>query len=214
VHADDALTRCHVRLQGRSGASFKAPRPFGVGLPPDGVRSAPIEDAVIERPTRTDRMTGRRLGRQEAQMTGTTRTIQQPANTGSILAVLGMTVVIAGAAVAIALASASAGKSTQPVAAPAPLYAPTVRDLGIRDQGNSSVTGPAAGTFADHGWSETGSAGFGPKGDQLKDDLAVGSNQGANGYHGFGNPADRASTNANGSNGDASAGRNLALRAQ
>jgi hypothetical protein len=212
VRAADAITGSHVRLQGRSGASFKAPRPSGVGLPPDGVRSAPIEDAVIERPTRTDRMTGRRLGRQEAQMTGTTRTIQQPANTGSILAVLGMTVVIAGAAVAMALASTSAAKSTQPVAAPAPLYAPAVRDLGIRD--NTSVTVPAAGTFADHGWSETGSAGFGPKGDQLKDDLAVGSNQGASGYHGFGNPADRASTSANGSNGDAPAGRNLALRAQ
>ena len=147
-------------------------------------------------------------------MTGTTRTIQQPASTGSILAVLGMTVVIAGAAVAIALASTSAAKSTQPVAAPAPLYAPAVRDLGIRDQGNASISGPAAGTFADHGWSETGTAGFGPKGDQLKDDLAVGSSQGATGYHGFGNPADRPSISTSGSNGDAPAGRNLALRAQ
>jgi hypothetical protein len=170
-------------------------------------------------------------------MTGTTRTIQQPASTGSILAVLGVTVAIVGAAVAIALGSANAGKSTQPVAAPAPLYAPTVRDLGIRDEG-TTVTGAAAGTFADHGWSETGTAGFGPKGDQLKDDLAVGSNlgasgyhgfgnpadrpststtgssQGASGYHGFGNPADRPSTSTSGSNGDAPAGRNLALRAQ
>jgi hypothetical protein len=159
-------------------------------------------------------MTGRRLGRQEAQMTGTTRTIQQPASTGSILAVLGVTVAIVGAAVAIALGSANAGKSTQPVAAPAPLYAPTVRDLGSRDQGNTTATGAAAGTFADHGWSETGTAGFGPKGDQLKDDLAVGSNQGATGYHGFGNPADRPSISTSGSNGDAPAGRNLALRAQ
>jgi hypothetical protein len=158
-------------------------------------------------------MTGRRLGRQEAQMTGTTRTIQQPASTGSILAVLGMAVAIVGAAVAIALSSANAGKSTQPVAAPAPLYAPTVRDLGIRDQGNATVNGLAPTTFADHGWSETGTAGFGPKGDQLKDDLAVGSNQGTSGYHGFGNPADRPS-NSTGSNGDAPAGRNLALRAQ
>ena len=144
-------------------------------------------------------------------MTGTTRTIQQPASTGSILAVLGMTVVIAGAAVAIALGSANAGKSTQPVAAPAPLYAPTVRDLGIRDQG--TISGAAAGTFADHGWSETGTTGFGPKGNQLKDDVVV-SNQGATGYHGFGNPADRPSTSTTGSNGDAPAGRNLALRAQ
>lgn len=145
-------------------------------------------------------------------MTGTTRTIQQPASTGSTLAVLGMTVAIVGAAVAIALGSANAGKSTQPVAAPAPLYAPTVRDLGIRDQG--TVNGAAAGTFADHGWSETGTAGFGPKGDQLKDDVAVGSSQGVTGYHGFGNPADRPSLSTTGSNGDAPAGRNLALRAQ
>ena len=150
-------------------------------------------------------------------MTGTTRTIQQPASTGSILAVLGMTVAIVGAAVAIALGSGNAGKSTQPVAAPAPLYAPTVRDLGIRDQGNATANGLASGTFADHGWSEGSSLnprGFGPKGDQLKDDLAVGSNQGASGYHGFGNPADRPSISTNGSNGDAPAGRNLALRAQ
>ncbi len=113
-------------------------------------------------------------------MTGTTRTIQQPASTGSILAVLGMAVAIVGAAVAIALGSANAGKATQPVAAPAPLYAPTVRDLGTRDQGSATVNSVAP--FADHGWSETGTAGFGPKGDQLKDDLAVGSNQAATGY--------------------------------
>ena len=143
-------------------------------------------------------------------MTGTTRTIQQPVSTGSILAVLGMAVAIVGAAVAIALSSANAGKSTQPVAAPAPLYAPTVRDLGIRDQGTIKAVAP----FADHGWSETGSAGFGPKGDQLKDDLAVGSNLGATGYHGFGNPADRPSLSTTGSTGVAPAGRNLALRAQ
>lgn len=129
-------------------------------------------------------------------MTGTTRTIQQPASTGSILAALGMAAVILAAAVGFAWGAANLGKANQaPAAAPAALYAPAVRDLGIRDQGSSALLGLAPGPVVDHGSSE----GFGATG--------------ATGYHGFGNQADRPNSTS-GSNGDAPAGRNLALRAQ
>ncbi|MBA2381130.1 MAG: hypothetical protein H0V73_03380 [Chloroflexi bacterium] len=69
-------------------------------------------------------------------MTGQTRTIQQPATTGPILAALGLAVAILVAAIAVAWGSANLGRTTQAAAAaPAAIYAPAVRDLGTRDQG-------------------------------------------------------------------------------
>lgn len=128
-------------------------------------------------------------------MTGTTRTIQQPASTGSILAALAMATAVISAAAAFAWGAANLGKATQAPSAPAALYAPAVRDLGIRDQGNAIVYGLAIDKVHDHGSSE-------------------GSGLTGVGYHGFGNPADRPTISTNGSNGDAPAGRNRALRAQ
>jgi hypothetical protein len=109
-----------------------------VRRPPDGGEPRQIEDAVIEGPTRIDRMTDRRGGPQEGQMTGSTRTIQQPAKLGSILAAVGMAAAVLSAAAAFAWGSANLGKATQPVAAPAPIYAPAVRDHGARDDGSNA----------------------------------------------------------------------------
>ncbi len=119
-------------------------------------------------------------------MTGTTRTIQQPASTGSILAALGMAAVILAAAVAFAWGAANLGKANHaPAAAPAALYAPAVRDLGIRDQSTAIVNGLAVDKAHDHGSSE-----------------------------GSGLTGGKASTFTPGSIGDAPAGGNPALRAQ
>ena len=71
-------------------------------------------------------------------MTGSTRTIQQPAGTGVTLAALGMTAVFLIAALAIVWGSANLGRTTQAAAAPAAIYAPAVRDLGTRDQGSAA----------------------------------------------------------------------------
>jgi hypothetical protein len=104
-------------------------------------------------------------------MTGSTRTIQQPASAGSILAALGMAAAVLGAAAAIAWGSANLGKTTQTVAAPAPVYAPAIRDLGARDQG-SAAKGLAPNAVNDHGLSE-GSSRTRVLGNQLKDDAFV-----------------------------------------
>lgn len=146
-------------------------------------------------------------------MSGATRTIQQPASAGSLFAALAVSAAIVTAALAISLGSANLGKAN-PVAAPAPaIYAPAVRDLGSRDlstlpavdtsapivgprgpigyHGSDSTTGTTSQPLGYHGFGPSAHAGFGPTGNQLKDDLNHGSNSGASG-----------------------AGRNLAPRAQ
>lgn len=135
-------------------------------------------------------------------MSGATRTIHQPATAGSLFAALAVSAAVVTAAVAISWGSANLGKAN-PVAAPAPaIYAPAVRDLGSRDQSalaadtSGPVVGPrgpigyhasdsTSGTTSQplgyHGFGPRGHAGFGPTGNQLKDDLGHGSNQGASG---------------------------------
>ena len=107
-------------------------------------------------------------------MSGATRTIQ-PARSGSVNAAIGLTALVAATAVAFAVAVGSAGRATQ-VSAPAPLYAPAVRDLGARDLGtiNAGEVMPKAGDAA------------APAADQPL------------GYHGFGGPAPK--LDSNGSN--------------
>jgi hypothetical protein len=133
-------------------------------------------------------------------MTGSTRTIQQPAKFGSILAAVGMAAAVLGAAAAFAWGSANLGKATQPAAAPAPIYAPAVRDLGSRDEG-SAAKGLAPNAVNDHGSSDV------PRTRVLGNGLQE--TTPALGYHGFG-----ARPNSTGSNEGASAGRSLAPRAQ
>ncbi len=67
-------------------------------------------------------------------MSGTTRSIQQPAATGSILAAVAMAATVVAAAAAIAWGAANLGQA-KPNAGVAPVgvYAPAVRDLGSRD---------------------------------------------------------------------------------
>jgi hypothetical protein len=65
-------------------------------------------------------------------MIGTTRTTQQPATTGAILAALGMAAVILTAAIAIAWGSANLGNPSAPAAAPAVVRGPI--DHGSRDE--------------------------------------------------------------------------------
>jgi hypothetical protein len=175
-----------------------------VRRPPDGAPAGRSEDADIERPDRhgPDQPAGG--GAKEDQMSGTTRTIQQPVAAGFLPAV-GMAAAVLAAAVAIAWGSANLGKATT-VAQPAPaLYAPIVRDLGTRDAG-SAANGLAPNAVNDHGSSDAGVR-TRVLGNQLKDDAYVAPGLG---YHGFG-PAAPTST---GSNEGASAGRSLAPRAQ
>ena len=98
-------------------------------------------------------------------MSGATRTIQQPARSGSISATIGLAALVVATAAAFAVGVATAGRGTTQVAAPAPLYAPAVRDLGARDLGTigAGEVMPKAG-----------------------DAPVV---QAPTGYHGFGNPA-------------------------
>ena len=147
-------------------------------------------------------------------MSGATRTIQQPIGTGSILAAVGTAAIVVAAAAAIIWASANAGQASKAVPAPAPIYAPSSRDLGARDvstalQGvvlSPPVVGPRGPLGSD-------AAGFGTVGNQLKDDTAAGLSKSVLGYHGFGNGAAQSTPTTNGSNQGAPAARHAGLRA-
>jgi hypothetical protein len=78
-------------------------------------------------------------------MSGTTRKIQQPASTGSLLVAIGLATAVVAAVVAISWSSASLGKATQAAPAPAPLTAPAARDLGSRDEGAAAVVAAGNG---------------------------------------------------------------------
>jgi hypothetical protein len=127
-------------------------------------------------------------------MSGTTRKIQQPARTGSLLVAIGMATVVVTAVVAISWGSANLGKATQAGPAPAPLTAPAARDLGSRDEGAAAISAGAADMIHDRGSSEAAAV------------IA-----GSTGYHGFGNRADRPTTSTNGSNGVVPGRRNPAF---
>ena len=108
-------------------------------------------------------------------MSGTTRTIQQPAGTGSILAVIVTATVVLAAAAAIAWGSTNLDRTTGVVPDAAPIVAPAIRDLGARDVGTNSGNGLAVDTVHDRGWSRAAAIrGFGPAGNQLKDDGSAG----------------------------------------
>lgn len=121
-------------------------------------------------------------------MSGATRTIQQPARSGSLNIAIGLTALVAATAVAFAVAVGTAGRATQ-ISAPAPLYAPVVRDLGARDLGtvNAGEVMPKAGdapTIAAPAADEpTGYHGFGGPAPKLDSN---GSNQAAPGFHHLG----------------------------
>ena len=165
-------------------------------------------------------------------MSGTTRTIQQPVATGSVLSALGMAAAVLAAAVAISWGAANLGAATT-VAKPASgLFAPIVRDLGARDPAGAA-NGLAPNIVNDHG-SSGASIRTRVLGNQLKDDAYVAPADTSTpvvgprgpigyhgsdavspattqplGYHGFGNGAPTTS----GSN-DGASGRSLAPRAQ
>lgn len=101
-------------------------------------------------------------------MSGATRTVQQPAASGSLYTAVGLIALIA--AVAFAVAVSAAGRTTTQVSAPAPIYAPAVRDLGARDLGTVNAF---QGKQTD---------------DIVRSNGATGLPQ-TNGYHGFGGPA-------------------------
>ena len=104
-------------------------------------------------------------------MSGTTRTIQQPAGTGPILAVIVTATVVLAAAVAIAWGSMNLDRAAGIVTGSAPILAPAIRDLGARDVGTNSSNGLAVDKVHDRGWSQAAAVrGFGPAGNQLKDD--------------------------------------------
>lgn len=128
-------------------------------------------------------------------MSGTTRKIQQPTSSGSVLVAIGMATAVVAAVVAISWSSANLGKATQAAPAPAPLTAPAARDLGSRDEGTAAAR--AADMIHDRGSSE-----------------AAAVVAGSNGYNGFGNRADRPTTSTNVSKGTAPAGRNPYARAR
>jgi len=94
-------------------------------------------------------------------MIGTTSTVQQPVRAGAVVAALASAVAIVAAATAIAWGSANVGRATQPVAAPAAIYAPAARDLGARDQ-STVVKGLSLGPAVDHGSSAQSSTGSAP----------------------------------------------------
>ncbi|HYX12571.1 MAG TPA: hypothetical protein VE817_11320 [Candidatus Acidoferrum sp.] len=123
-------------------------------------------------------------------MSGTTRKIQQPASTGSLLAAIGMATAVVAAVVAISWGSANIGKATQ--AAPAPFTAPAAHDLGSRDEGAAALG--SANMIHDRGSSEAATV------------IA-----GSNGYNGFGNRAHRPTTSTTGSTGVVPARRNPAF---
>jgi len=133
-------------------------------------RPGPIEQRSAERT------------KEEPTMSGTTRTIQQPAGTGSILAVIVSATVVLAAAVAIAWGSTNLDRATVVVPRSAPIFAPAVRDLGARDVVTNSGKGLAVDKVHDRGWSQAAAVrGFGPAGNQLKDDggATKGSSSGA-----------------------------------
>ena len=127
-------------------------------------------------------------------MSGTTRKIQQPASTGSLLIAIGLATAVVAAVVAISWGSANVGKATQAAPDPAPLTAPAARDLGSRDEGAAPVSAGAADMIHDRGSSQAAV-------------VAAGSN----GCNGFGNGADRPKTSTNGSNGVVPTRRNPAF---
>ena len=142
-------------------------------------------------------------------MSGATRTIQQPAGTGSTLAAIGMAALVVAATAALAFAVANAGRTTTAAPAPAPIYAPAVRDLGARD-----TTSPARG-LANNPVHDLGSReGAGVRTRVLgnQDDRPVGGTSPALGYHGFGNAADKGNAASSGSNPGAPAARHAGLR--
>jgi hypothetical protein len=142
-------------------------------------------------------------------MSGATRTIQQPAGTGSILVAVGMAALVVAAAAAIAFAVANAGRTTA-APAPAPIFAPAVRDLGARDT-TSPARGLANNPVHDLGSREGSGVRTRVLGDQLKDDQLVGGTSPALGYHGFGNRADTGNASSSGSNPGAPATRHAGL---
>lgn len=113
-------------------------------------------------------------------MSGATRTIQQPAGIGSLSTTVGLIALIAATALAIAVGAA--GRTTTQVSAPAPIYAPAVRDLGARDLGSTNAT---AGEVM-------------PKAEAGSAPATVGKTNQPVGYHGFGGPAP--ASNSSGSN--------------
>ena len=105
-------------------------------------------------------------------MSGTTRTVQQGLDGGSIVKAIGLTAIFVAAVVAAAWGTSTltGGRSTA-VPAPAPLMAPAVRDLGSRDLGASSnalAPNPARDLGLRDGAAQVfNNGGFGPGIDQL-----------------------------------------------
>ncbi len=110
-------------------------------------------------------------------MSGTTRTAQQPLVTNQLPAALAVALIVLVAAVAMAWGSSNLARTAPaPLAAPAAISDPMLRDLGARDLGAASVsigaTHGAPGAYrpvATSGGSST----------LVKDDIIGGSSQGA-----------------------------------
>jgi hypothetical protein len=120
-------------------------------------------------------------------MSGTTRTVQQGLDGGSIVKAIAMTAIFVAAVVAAAWGTSTlTGSRPGAAPAPAPLSAPAVRDLGSRDlgaSGNALAANPARDLGSRDGAANAfNPGGFGPSIDQLIKN-SIGSSQGTNLRH-------------------------------
>jgi hypothetical protein len=143
--ADGADIRSHRRVPKQIEANVL----HGVGYSPDGGSGPEPEDADIKKSGSQAPSVSGPAGKQEGQMSASTRTAQQPLGIGQLGAALVFVALILIVAVAIAFGTLGAVK---PGVAPAPAVGapPAVIDHGWSQAGTPSIVGaPPAGY--DHG---------------------------------------------------------------